>query len=485
MSEMDEIIKEFLVESNDNLDQLDRDLVELEKDPSSVELLGRIFRAIHTVKGTCGVLGFGKLESVTHVGESLLSRMRDGILRLNAETTSALLAMVDAVREILRSIEATGSEGNGDYSQVIASLKRLLENKGPQPEPQKMGELLLKQGMVTPEAVKAALEQQESGDPRRLGEILVDRGEVHPQAVLEALKAQPEIGSQLAGSSIRVDVNLLDKLMNLVGELVLARNQILQFTATQNNTNFLGTAQRLNLITTELQEGVMKTRMQPIGNIWNKFPRVIRDLAVQFGKQVRIEMEGSQTELEKTIIEAIKDPLTHIVRNAVDHGIETPDQRTSRSKPAEGRLTLRAFHEGGQVNIEIADDGAGLNLELLKQKAVERGLVSSDQAARMSEREISNLIFLPGFSTASRVTNISGRGVGKDVVKTNIEKIGGAVDVHSNAGQGPYVGGRDDGHGTGWFSRSATTVRGRSADSRTGRGNVRSLGMPGLWRRRD
>jgi two-component system chemotaxis sensor kinase CheA len=436
MSEMDEIIKEFLVESNDNLDQLDQDLVELEKDPASHELLGRIFRAIHTVKGTSGVLGYVKLESVAHVGESLLSRMRDGQLRLNAEITTGLLSMVDALRETLRAIEATGAEGDGEYSEVIARLKQLLEEKVVQAEPARMGEILMKQAAVPAEAVEAALEQQQAGDPRKLGEILVERGEVHPQAVLEALKSQSEVGSQVSGSSIRVDVNLLDKLMNLVGELVLARNQILQFTVTQNESNFLGTAQRLNLITTELQEGVMKTRMQPIGNVWNKFPRVVRDLAVQFGKQVRIEMEGSETELDKTIIEAIKDPLTHIIRNSVDHGIELPAQRTANGKPAEGRLTLRAFHEGGQVNIEIADDGAGLNLERLKQKAVERGLVSSEQAARMSEREMTNLIFLPGFSTAAQVTNVSGRGVGMDVVKTNIEKIGGTVDVHSDSGQG-------------------------------------------------
>jgi two-component system chemotaxis sensor kinase CheA len=436
MSEMDEIIKEFLVESNDNLDQLDHDLVELEKDPASHELLGRIFRAIHTVKGTSGVLGYGKLESVAHVGESLLSRMRDGKLVLNAEITTALLSMVDAVRQILGAIESTGAEGYGDYSGIIARLKELLEEKPVTPEASRMGELLMKNAAVSPAAIDAALEQQQAGDPRKIGEILVERGEVHPQAVLEALKSQSEVGSQVSGGSIRVDVNLLDKLMNLVGELVLARNQILQFTVTMNDSNFLGTAQRLNLITTELQEGVMKTRMQPIGNVWNKFPRVVRDLAMQFGKQLRIEMEGSETELDKTIIEAIKDPLTHIVRNAVDHGIELPQQRMANGKPAEGRLTLRAFHEGGQVNIEIADDGAGLNLERLKQKAVERGMVSSEQATRMTEREITNLVFLPGFSTAQQVTNVSGRGVGMDVVKTNIEKIGGTVDVHSTAGQG-------------------------------------------------
>jgi two-component system chemotaxis sensor kinase CheA len=430
MSEMDEIIKEFLVESNDNLDQMDRDLVELEKDPDSSELLGRIFRAIHTVKGTSGVLGFGKLESVAHLGENLLSKMRDGKLRLNAEITTGLLAMVDALREVLHAIETTGAEGEGNYSEVIARLKTLLEKPIHPP----LGEILIEQ---TQKAVQEALAAQHAGDERKLGEILVERGAVSPQIVQEALQAQQaETVSSVSGSSIRVDVNLLDKLMNLVGELVLARNQILQVTVTEKNSTLLGTAQRLNLITTELQEGVMKTRMQPIGNVWNKFPRVVRDLATQFGKQVRIEMEGSETDLDKTIIEAIKDPLTHVIRNAVDHGIELPAEREAKGKPREGRLGLRAFHEGGQVNIEIVDDGSGIDLERLKQKAVERGQVSSEQAARMSDREAMNLVFLPGVSTAAQVTNVSGRGVGMDVVKTNIEKIGGTVDVHSEKGAG-------------------------------------------------
>ena len=434
MNEMEEIIKEFLVESNDNLDQLDRDLVELEKDPQSSELLGRIFRAIHTVKGTSGVLGFSKLESVAHVGENLLSRMRDGKLRLNAEITTGLLQMVDAIREVLRFIEASGVEGEGDYSKVIVMLKELLDREMKRNSQPPLGEIIVQQAE---HAVQEALEAQHAGDPRKLGEILVERGSVSTLAVHEALNAQQsESVSHISGSSIRVDVNLLDKLMNLVGELVLARNQILQFTGTQKDTTFLGTAQRLNLITTELQEGVMKTRMQPIGNVWNKFPRVVRDLATQFSKQVRIEMEGSDTELDKTIIEAIKDPLTHIIRNAVDHGIESPEEREAKGKAAEGRLSLHAFHEGGQVNIEIVDDGKGLDTERIKQKALERGQISPDHASRMSERELLNLVFLPGLSTARQVTNVSGRGVGMDVVKTNIEKIGGTVDIYSLPDQG-------------------------------------------------
>ncbi|MFL6442666.1 MAG: chemotaxis protein CheA [Candidatus Sulfotelmatobacter sp.] len=237
---------------------------------------------------------------------------------------------------------------------------------------------------------------------------------------------------------MRVDVSLLDQLMNLVGELVLARNQILQFTNSAQDAGLLATSQRLNLITTELQEGVMKTRMQPIGNVWSKFPRLVRDLALGCGKQVRI-MEGKETELDKTIIEAIKDPLTHLVRNSVDHGIETPEERRKAGKTPEGSLLLRAFHEGGQVNIEICDDGAGLNLEKIRNKAILKGLITSDQAVRMSDREIANLIFMAGLSTADKVTNVSGRGVGMDVVKTNIEKIGGTVDVQSKTESGSTI----------------------------------------------
>ena len=243
----------------------------------------------------------------------------------------------------------------------------------------------------------------------------------------------------MSDSTIRVDVGLLDKLMNLVGELVLARNQVLQFTSQRADSAFLATAQRLNLITTELQGSVMKTRMQPIGNVWNKLPRVVRDLATSCGKQVRIEMQGQETELDKTIIEAIKDPLTHIVRNSVDHGIEEAQVRAARGKHEEGCLTMRAFHEGGQVNIEISDDGGGIDYSRVKDKALERGLITSDQASRMSDNEALNLIFLPGFSTAEKITNVSGRGVGLDVVKTNIEKIGGTVDLQSQPGEGTTI----------------------------------------------
>jgi two-component system chemotaxis sensor kinase CheA len=440
MSDLDPVIKEFLVESSENLDQLDRDLVSLEEDPHNCERLASIFRTIHTIKGTCGFFGFAKLGALTHAGENLLSRLRDGELLLDAEITSALLALVDAVRELLAGIDQTGQEGPGDYATLIATLTRLQGRPPANP-----------QAAPRPAEVHAG-PQPVPNDPPLIPSPLADNASAAsgeetaapitspPEDEVELPAAAPEARpAGLSEGTIRVDVGLLDKLMNLVGELVLARNQILQFTTNQTGAGFLSTSQRLNLITTELQEGIMKTRMQPIGNIWKKFPRVVRDLALTCGKQVRIAMEGKETELDKTIIEAIRDPLTHLVRNAVDHGIEAPETRLARGKPAEGQVLLRAFHEGGKVNIEIADDGAGIDTERVRHKALKRGLITHEQAARMTERELLHLIFLPGFSTAEKVTSVSGRGVGMDVVKTNIEKIGGTLDLQSRPGQGTTV----------------------------------------------
>jgi two-component system chemotaxis sensor kinase CheA len=456
-----DIVKDFLVESYENLDRLDRELVGLEKNPDDRDALASVFRTIHTIKGTCGFLGFNKLEAVAHVGENLLTRLRDRQLTLTPEITTALLNMVDAVRQMLSQIEASRQEGERDDSVLIATLTRLLQPPAAPaqsevaaapasvPEaadvpvndvPLNIGDILMQRAGVTPAALLLAAEKQKEGDPRRIGEILVEQGAARPADVVEALRIQQSSrGTAVADSTIRVDVGLLDKVMNLVGELVLARNQVLQFANRIKDTGFLAASQRLNLITTELQEGIVKTRMQPIGNIWSQFPRTVRDVALGCGKEVAIEMGGKETELDKTIIEAIKDPLTHLVRNSVDHGIELPEDRVKAGKNRTGRLTLRAFHEGGQVNIEISDDGAGLNADRIRKKAVERALITAERASRMTEPEIFNLIFQPGFSTAEKVTNVSGRGVGMDVVKTNVEKIGGTVDVQSTLGLGTTV----------------------------------------------
>jgi two-component system, chemotaxis family, sensor kinase CheA len=427
---MNEVIREFLIETHENLAQLDLDLVTLEKEPTERETLARVFRTLHTVKGTAGFLGLEKLQAVAHAAENLLSRLRDGELVFNAEIASALLKVVDAVRQMLEQVETSETDGAGDYANLIQTLERLRTATGNMPP-------------SAPPAARtesAPVPEPNSGEksqvlpPRipNIGATLLAPESSLPEAV--ELRT-----SAVSDSSIRVDVGLLDKLMNLVGELVLARNQIMQYSTSQDDTAFVGTVQRLNLLTTELQAGVMKTRMQPISNIWSKFPRVVRDLAVACGKQARLEMEGQETELDRTIIEAIRDPLTHLVRNAVDHGIEPPAERLARGKAAEGRLALHAFHEGGKVLIEIADDGGGIDPQRIRAKALQAKLVTADQADRLNERELVNLVFLPGFSTTDRVTQFSGRGVGMDVVRTNVEKIGGAVTIESRPGRGTTV----------------------------------------------
>ena len=402
-----EILAEFIIETNENLTRLNQDLVAMETRPKDAALLASIFRTFHTIKGTTGFLGFSKLESLTHAAENVLSQVRNGEREFTEELVSLILEATDAVTAHLRSIEATGQELADAFQDLEQRLRRLAENSGPAFSPAPAG-------AVEPQAAK-------------------------PEQPAEAEAGAAAKGSSLADSTIRVDVGLLDKLMNLVGELVLARNQILQHSVRQADASLAASSQHLNLITSELQEGVMKTRMQPIGTVWNKLPRVVRDIASACHKQIQLEMDGSETELDRTIIEAIKDPLTHLVRNACDHGIEAPEARVSAGKPPAGKLSLRAFHEGGHVNIEISDDGAGIDPEKVKGKALAKGLVRPDQAERMDDQDAVQLIFLPGFSTAEKVTNISGRGVGMDVVKTNVERIGGVVEVTSRYGQGTTV----------------------------------------------
>ena len=401
MMEDQEFVQEFLIESNENLTRLDSEMVELERRPDDHELLASVFRTVHTIKGTCGFLGFSRLEALAHVTEDILSDLRNGRRKLDTPLTSLILESVDAIKRILRSIEATSTEGEPFESELIPRLKQARD------------------GATAPSPSVAA-----------------GPAEAESPAASEA--GSPAKGPA-ADSNLRVDVGLLDKLMNLVGELVLTRNQLVQYNAARDDSSLNAISQRLNLITTELQEGVMKTRMQPIGLVWNKLPRIVRDLSTALGKEIEMEMGGSDTELDRTILEAIKDPLTHIVRNSCDHGIETPAERLARGKPGKGRLALSAFHKGGHVNIEISDDGAGIDPARVKLKAIERNLLSAAQADRLSEAEAVNLVFLPGFSTAPMVTNISGRGVGMDVVRTHIERIGGTVVLSSQAGQGTVV----------------------------------------------
>jgi two-component system chemotaxis sensor kinase CheA len=495
---LDDIVEEFLVESHENLDQLDADLVALEQEPDSRDRLSSIFRTIHTIKGTSGFLAFNRLEEVTHVGENMLSRLRDGELTLTPHRTSVLLSMVDTVRDLLTSIESSGGEGSVDVSAVVAAISAVMDdNAAPAPAavaapaapagtkaPARKAPARKAAASKPPAAKKAAAPKapaaKRAAAPRAAAKkapaapasVPVPRPAPEETPVVADATPEPPVPVEtpqhkelpavtdvapttepaeagehapagdgaprraVADSTIRVDVDLLDELMLLVGELVLTRNQIVQYVGRTNDTDLIRASQRLNLIASELQEGVMKTRMQPIDHIWSKLPRVVRDLGIQCGKTVRLDMEGKDTELDKTLLEAVKDPLTHLVRNSVDHGIETPDRRKAAGKPAEGVLTLRAKHESGQVVVEVADDGAGIDPVKLGKKAVERGLITVAQLDRMSPTDILQLIFLPGFSTAAAVTNVSGRGVGMDVVKTNIESIGGTIEVESEAGRG-------------------------------------------------
>jgi two-component system chemotaxis sensor kinase CheA len=469
VEDLGEIVGEFLMESHENLDQIDRDLVDLEQEPNSRDLISRIFRAIHTIKGTSGFLAFSRLETLAHAGESLLSRLRDGVQPVTPDTITTLLATIDGVRSLLAAIEQTGTEGDVDVDSIISSVHAqmqveaapaaepaaaepagqadteapvpLAEAARSAPEPvegqrKPLGQMLVEAGAAQPADVGSALQQQLEGDERKLGTILLEEGKAHPAAVNEALQQQQAPKRSVADQAIRVDVDLLDNLMNMVGELVLARNQLVRGVMETGDSGLVRSAQRLGMITSELQEGIMKTRMQPIEHIWSKLPRVIRDLSTSLGKQVQLVMQGKETELDRSLLEAVKDPLTHLVRNAVDHGIEDPDTRTASGKSPEGTLTLRAYHEGGHVAVEVADDGAGLNVERIAGKAVENGIIRAEQIAGMDRRDIMALVFQPGFSTATKVTNVSGRGVGMDVVKTNIERIGGTVSVDSTLGEG-------------------------------------------------
>ena len=499
MDGMDEIVREFVVESYENLDQLDRDLVALEDKPGSRDLLSSVFRTIHTIKGTSGFLAFGTLESLTHVGENLLAELRDGKRPMTQRTTDVLLRMVDAVREVLGTIEATGAEGEHDIDDVVADIQAVLDDPtggaadastsasataSSEIEPEESetvnsddggaGEELeaapvakkravrkpapkkpaaKKQPAAKPASSKPAAAKPAAKAPTAAKKIVVPARRAEdsdtpavaaapmPSATLSAPVEPEEVEETPAvrsatESSIRVDVDVLDALMRHVGELVLARNAMTRLAGDLGDASLVRASQRLSLIATELQQGVMKTRMQPIEHVWSKVPRMVRDISTSLGRHVRLEMIGQDTELDRGLLEAIKDPLTHLIRNAIDHGIEPPTVRESVGKAPTGLLTLRAYHQGGQVVVEISDDGKGIDAQAVAAKAVERGLRTAAQVADMSTQDLLHLVFLPGFSTADHVTNVSGRGVGMDVVKTKVEAIGGVVDVQSTQGLG-------------------------------------------------
>jgi two-component system chemotaxis sensor kinase CheA len=392
---VEDLTREFIAESQEGLDRMELCLTELERQPADGELLSEIFRTVHTIKGTTGFLGFQRLGTLAHAGESLLVALRDGKTAVTPEGISGLLALMDCLRRILLLIEATGTEGvQAEEEDALLALLSTL-NAG-------SGELVVK--------------EESTSQNRDVG---------HPD-----LLARQDAGQR----TLRIDVEVLNRMMNLVGELVLTRNQILM--STPGAENFPELARRLNAVTTELRESVMRARMQAVGSVFGKFPRLVRDLAKACGRSARIEFEGQETGLDKSLLDAIRDPLTHAVRNAIDHGIEAPEERVKAGKPAEGVVRLRAFQQNGSVVVEVSDDGAGISTERVLAKAMERGLVTGEQAASMSRRETLQLLFVAGLSTANEVTDVSGRGVGMDVVRTNVEQVGGSVELESQMGCG-------------------------------------------------
>jgi two-component system chemotaxis sensor kinase CheA len=459
---MDELTREFLIESQEGLDRMERCLTELEERPQDAGLIGDIFRSVHTIKGTTGFLGFKRLEKLAHSGENLLGMVREGKLIAGREIITGLLHLLDGLRAILKTIEASDTEGEGDDSVLIVRLEEL--QAPAQAQAQAKHPARAKAGARSASATAAALPAEEKSETHAApapsittpapsaGAPVAEAASVvaapvpdaaHPPEPLpaaapaeadDAAKSRVPIVGSAAESSLRVDVTLLNRMMNLVGELVLTRNQVLQATAADPSMTLL--SRRLDMVTADLRENVMKARMQPVSNIFSKMPRIVRDLSQILGRRVRMQVEGQDTELDKSLLEAIKDPLTHAVRNSLDHGIEPPEVRQAAGKNPEGTLKLRAAQEGSHVIIEVSDDGAGIAVDKVRQKAIERGLVSAERAAHLAERELLQLIFLPGFSTAAAVTNVSGRGVGMDVVRTNVEKIGGKVEIDSRAGKG-------------------------------------------------
>ncbi|MEH2592957.1 hybrid sensor histidine kinase/response regulator [Bradyrhizobium sp. AZCC 1721] len=465
---MDDLLREFLTETSESLDTVDNQLVRFEQDPSDAKILDNIFRLVHTIKGTCGFLGLPRLEALAHAGETLMGKFRDG-MPVKAEAVTLILSSIDRIKEILAGLEATETEPEGTDEDLIEKLHAMAEGghhaaaAPPEPAPAPV----VAAPPVAPAMTKGTLVEQVLERPLRPGEVSLDdlerafretATEAAPAPVAKAapapevkeVKAKPakraaaaevdgEVADKIANQSIRVNVDTLEHLMTMVSELVLTRNQLLEISRRNEDTEFKVPLQRLSNVTAELQEGVMKTRMQPIGNAWQKLPRIVRDLSGELGKQIELEMHGADTELDRQVLDLIKDPLTHMVRNSADHGLETPAERLAAGKGEQGTIRLSAYHEGGHIIICIADNGRGLNTERIKAKALQNGLVTEAELEKMTEAQIHKFIFAPGFSTAAAVTSVSGRGVGMDVVRTNIDQIGGTIDIKSVAGEGSSV----------------------------------------------
>ena len=475
--EMQEIFQSFLVETREILEQLDLDLMEIEKRPDDVDLLNQIFRSFHTIKGTSGFLGLEKLQKVTHHCEDILNKLRKGEVLLNDEIIDAILKGYDSIKDLVDIIEEKKEE-DLDTSEVLNDLDTLiakLENKEvpvaadketKSSKPAKDAKTKTTKAKK-PKAAKAA-KSKKTEEPELEANIeeisipdLQEIEEEHEETEISENIKTPETApvipdkkedkfahqAKKGENSIRVDVQRLDELLNIVSELVLGRNRLaqinieasLQYEGTKLSRDLGETTRQIDLMTTELQLAVMKTRMIKIAKVFNRFPRLVRDLSKDLGREVQLVIQGEETELDKTLIEEINDPLVHLVRNSIDHGIETPEERKALGKPELGTVLLSAEHEGNNIIISIEDDGKGIDTEAIKEKAISKGLLSAEKANELSKQEIFNLIFAPGFSTAKKVTNVSGRGVGMDVVKTNVAKLRGIINVESEVNKGTKI----------------------------------------------
>jgi two-component system, chemotaxis family, sensor kinase CheA len=440
------LIQEFLVESEEFLQRMDQDMVALEAAPNDAELLNRIFRALHTIKGTSGFLGFEPVVRLSHRAEDVLNSLRKGEVQLTHPMMDALLSARDYLGKMLQDIR----EGGLKEYELGALLKDLEAAQTVGQASPSLGQLLVRQDVITPAALDAVLaEQSSSAEPRKLGQMLVDKGLASPAEVGDALVRQKEIVQQHAAvPTMRVDAAKLDALINLIGELVLERNRLLQLSKdsssgkvamSEMSSSLAQSSARLSFITEELQSAGLKTRMVPIETVFRRFPRLVRDVAGSLQKEVDLSLIGQDTELDKTMVELVGDPLVHLVRNSLDHGVEMPAAREQAGKSRRGSIRLEARQEGDQIVISIRDDGAGMDPARIGRKAIEKGLVSAERLRGLSLREILDFIFLPGFSTAEKTTDLSGRGVGMDVVRTNLKKLNGSVEIESHLGQGTTV----------------------------------------------
>ncbi len=447
LDEMDEIIGDFITESSESLESLDSKFVELEKNPDDTTLLNDIFRSVHTIKGAAGFLGFEQMVEVTHVTEDVLNKLRKGEMKAEPAVMDTILESIDMIRVLLGNI----SEKNGrteDIAPVMAALRFILEATScaeVAPTPDALDAASIQSAPPPSMPIEVAVEQKAEPVPSVSAVVTV----VPMPAPAERAERKPEEASHAKDKeqSIRVDIDRLDSVLNLAGELVLARNRLMKLGSRlidlRCEEELVGHMEegisQLDLVTTDLQLAVMKMRMQPIAKVFNKFPRMVRDLARQNNKEAELVITGEDTELDKTVIEEIGDPLVHLVRNAIDHGMDTPEEREAAGKPRCGAVRLAAYQEGRNIMVSVSDDGRGINPAVIRDSAVGKGLLSREDADRLTDKESLNLIFIPGFSTAKQVSNLSGRGVGMDVVKTNISRINGTISIESEVGKGTKI----------------------------------------------